>query len=195
MGIRDERVLGAFARVQRAQFVPAALRDAADDDRPLPIGHGQTISQPFVVALMTEALRLGGTERVLEVGTGSGYQCAILALLAAEVYSVEIVPELGARAEEVLRGALGLENVHLRVGDGRGGWPEAAPFDAILVAAAPAEVPPALVAQLGPGGRMVLPVGGDPDLQTLELVRRCDDGSVTVTSLLPVRFVPLTGAA
>ncbi len=193
MGIRDPRVLWAVEQVPRSLFVPEPLREDSDADRPLPIGHGQTISQPYIVALMTEALRLTGTERVLEVGTGSGYQCALLAYLAAEVYSIEIVPELGERAADVLFERLGLENVHLRVGDGRGGWPEAAPFDAIAVTAAPAEIPPALVAQLSPGGRMVIPVGGDPELQSLQLVRRGQAGETTVADLLPVRFVPLIG--
>ncbi len=193
MGIHDPRVLRAVEQVPRSLFVPAALRGDADADRPLPIGHGQTISQPYIVALMTEALRLDGTERVLEVGTGSGYQCAVLAMLAAEVWSIEIVPELSTRAGEALRGAMQLDNVHLRVGDGRAGWPEAAPFDAIAVTAAPAAIPAALVAQLALGGRMVIPVGGDPELQTLQLVRREDGGRTVVTDLLPVRFVPLTG--
>ncbi len=193
MGIRDERVLWAMEQVPRNLFVPSALRDDADADRPLPIGHGQTISQPFIVALMTEVLRLAGTERVLEIGTGSGYQCAVLAMLAAEVYSIEIVPELAGRAADVLLGPMRLENVHLRVGDGRQGWPEAAPFDAVAVTAAPAEIPPALVGQLAPGGRMVIPVGGDPEVQSLQLVRRGNDGTTTTTDLLPVRFVPLTG--
>lgn len=193
MGIRDPRVLRAVEQVPRRLFVPAPLRDESEADRPLPIGHGQTISQPYIVALMTEALRLTGTERVLEVGTGSGYQCALLAHLAAEVYSIEIVADLAERAADVLLGELGLENVHLRVGDGRGGWPEAAPFDAIVVTAAPAAIPPALVEQLSPGGRMVIPVGGDPEVQSLQLVRRDEAGGTAVADLLPVRFVPLTG--
>lgn len=190
MGIRDGRVLEAMADVDRAAFVPARLRGEADADRPLPIGHGQTISQPMVVAYMTELLRLRGPERVLEVGTGSGYQTAVLARLAIEVYSVEIVPELAERAAAALAAA-GIRNVHLRTGDGGRGWPEAAPFDRILVTAAAREVPPALVAQLAPGGRLVLPVGPELDAQVIRLVERREDGTDVSTDLLPVRFVPL----
>jgi protein-L-isoaspartate(D-aspartate) O-methyltransferase len=192
MGIRDPRVLDAVARVPRHLFVPEGLRLEAEADRPLPIGHGQTISQPFVVAYMTERLGLSGAESALEVGTGSGYQTALLALLAREVWSVEIVPELAERARGLLLGTMALGNVHLRVGDGSLGWPEAAPFDRILVAAAPDEVPPALVAQLAPGGRMILPVGAAAEVQMLRLVERGDDGVTTSRDLLPVRFVPLT---
>ena len=194
MGIRDQAVLRAVAEVPRALFVPPRLRAEADGDHPLPIGHGQTISQPFVVAYMTEQLRLDGHERALEVGTGSGYQTAILAHLAAEVFSIEIIPELAERAREILLGTLGLQNVHLRLGDGAGGWPEAAPFDRILVTAAAPEVPPALVAQLAPGGRMVIPVGDAPDVQVLRVVAKGNDGASVSTDLIPVRFVPLTGA-
>jgi protein-L-isoaspartate(D-aspartate) O-methyltransferase len=192
-GIRDPRVLSAIEQVPRELFVPPALRTEAEADRPLPIGHGQTISQPYIVALMTEALGLTGVERVLEVGTGSGYQCALLAFLAREVFSAEIVPELAARASEVLTGVLHLDNVHLKVGDGLRAWADVAPFDRVIVTAAPAEVPEALVRQLAPGGRMVVPVGGDPEVQTLKLVQRCNDGVTSQTDLLPVRFVPLTG--
>jgi protein-L-isoaspartate(D-aspartate) O-methyltransferase len=191
-GIRDERVLAAFAEVPRQAFVPEHLREAAEGDHPLPIGYGQTISQPFVVAYMTERLRLAGHERVLEVGTGSGYQTAILARLVEEVFSIEIVPELAARAREVLVGTLGVANVRLRVGDGALGWPEEAPFDRIMVTAAAPEVPPDLVAQLAPGGRMILPVGGTPEVQVLRVVDRGNDGVTAETDLLPVRFVPLT---
>ena len=193
MGIRDERVLRAVEQVPRQMFVPVALRDDAEADKPLPIGHGQTISQPFITAYMTEALHLTGSERVLEVGSGSGYQTALLALLAREVFSIEIVPEIAARAAEVLLGPMHLTNVHLRVGDGRQGWPEEAPFERVLVTAAPATVPDALEAQLAPGGRMVIPVGADPELQTLRLLQRGDDGVNTAADLLQVRFVPLTG--
>ncbi|MFL5270860.1 MAG: protein-L-isoaspartate(D-aspartate) O-methyltransferase [Anaeromyxobacteraceae bacterium] len=192
-GIRDARVLAAIEQVPRALFVPAEARDDADADRPLPIGQGQTISQPFIVAYMTEALHLSGDERVLEVGTGSGYQTAVLAALAREVYSIEIIPELSTRAAAVLLGTLALSNVHLRVGDGREGWPEAAPFECVIVTAAPAEVPQALLEQLSPGGRLVIPVGADVESQVLKLVVRGDDGVSEVTDLLPVRFVPLTG--
>jgi protein-L-isoaspartate(D-aspartate) O-methyltransferase len=175
--------------------VPESLWAEADDDRPLPIGYGQTISQPFVVAYMTERLELEGRERVLEVGTGSGYQTAILATLAREVFTVEIVPELSERAHRVVVDALGLTNVRFRVGDGALGWPEAAPFDATLVAAATPEVPDALVEQLAPGGRMILPVG-EQDFagQVLRLVRRGNDGAVEREDLLGVRFVPLVSA-
>jgi protein-L-isoaspartate(D-aspartate) O-methyltransferase len=193
-GIRDERVLRAFAEVRRELFVPERLREDADGDHPLPIGFGQTISQPFVVAYMTERLRLSGPERVLEVGTGSGYQTAILALLADEVFSIEIVPELAERARAILEGTLGLLNVRLRTGDGARGWPEEAPFDRVIVTAAAPEVPPALVAQLAPGGRMILPVGDELDVQTLRVLDRGNDGGDVVTDLLPVRFVPLTHA-
>ena len=191
-GIRDERVLAAFAEVPRRLFVPEPLREAADGDHPLPIGHGQTISQPFVVAYMTERLRLAGQERVLEVGTGSGYQTAILARLAEEVLSIEIVPELAARAREVLLDELHVANVRLRTGDGSLGWPEEAPFDRIMVTAAAPEVPAALVAQLAPGGRMILPVGLSPEVQMLRIVDRGNDGVTAEADVLPVRFVPLT---
>jgi protein-L-isoaspartate(D-aspartate) O-methyltransferase len=190
-GIRDERVLGAVAQVPRQLFVPEPYRDDAEADRPLPIGCGQTISQPFVVAFMTERLRLTGVERVLEVGTGSGYQTAILALLAEEVFSVEIVPELAARARETLVDTLGLLNVRFRTGDGALGWPEDAPFDRIIVTAAAPEVPPALTAQLAPGGRMILPVGEELDVQMLRVIDKGNDGESVETDLLPVRFVPL----
>jgi protein-L-isoaspartate(D-aspartate) O-methyltransferase len=195
MGIRDERVLRAVEQVPRQLFVPAPLRSEAEADRPLPIGCGQTISQPFITAYMTEALQLTGSERVLEVGSGSGYQTALLALLSREVFSIEIVPELAARAAEVLHGPMHLTNVHLRVGDGRQGWPEEAPFARIVVTAAPASVPEALEAQLAPGGRMVIPVGPDPELQSLRLFQRGNDGLSATVDLLPVRFVPLTGGA
>jgi protein-L-isoaspartate(D-aspartate) O-methyltransferase len=193
MGIRDRRGLGAVEEVPRHLFVPPPLRSEAEADRPLPIGHGQTISQPFIVAFMTEALRLTGDERVLEVGTGSGYQTAVLSLLAREVFSIEIVPELAARASELLLRTLELTNVRLRVGDGRLGWPEAAPFDGIIVTAAPGSIPEPLREQLAPGGRLVIPVGADPDLQVLKVLQRGDDGVSQETDLLPVRFVPLTG--
>jgi protein-L-isoaspartate(D-aspartate) O-methyltransferase len=193
-GIRDERVLEAIARVDRSVFVPESYRAEADADRPLPIGFGQTISQPFVVAFMSERLGLAGDERVLEIGTGSGYQTAILALLAREVFSVEIVEGLAARARELLLGTLGLENVRLRTGDGSLGWPEAAPFDRIIVTAAAPVIPPALVAQLAPGGRMIVPVGEELGFQSLRLVEKGRDGPTVETDVLPVRFVPLTHA-
>ncbi len=192
MGIRDERVLWAVSQVPRHLFVPPALRQEAEADRPLPIGHGQTISQPYIVAFMTEALELAGRERVLEIGTGSGYQTAILALLAAEVDSIEIVPELSARAAALLLGTLGLENVHLKTGDGARGWPERAPFDRILVTAAPQVLPTGLADQLVPGGRMIVPVGEQADVQILKQVDRAPDGALSIRDILPVRFVPMT---
>lgn len=195
-GIRDRRVLEAIARLERADFVPERSRDDAAADAPLPIGHGQTISQPYVVALMTEALQLKGHERVLEIGTGSGYQTAVLALLCREVYTVEIVPELARASRRLLR-RLGFENIFFRQGDGSLGWPEQAPFDAILAAAAPSEVPVPLVAQLARGGHMVLPVGpvgGSQQLLRIQRARRA--GALPhVERLLPVRFVPMTGQA
>lgn len=190
MGIRDAGVLGAMARLSRADFVAPDLRELADDDRPLPIGHGQTISQPYVVAFMTERLRLEPRHRVLEIGTGSGYQTAVLALLAAEVYSIELLPALADRARAVLVEGLGLRNVRLRTGDGSLGWAEAAPFDRILVTAAAPEVPPPLLAQLAPGGRLVAPVG-EEDEQVLRVVQRGADGITWAQDVLPVRFVPL----
>ncbi|WP_163989079.1 protein-L-isoaspartate(D-aspartate) O-methyltransferase [Pyxidicoccus caerfyrddinensis] len=195
-GIRDRRVLEAIARLERADFVPEDARAEAGADAPLPIGYGQTISQPYVVALMTEALQLKGHERVLEIGTGSGYQTAVLALLCREVYTVEIVPELARSSRRLLR-RLGFENVYFRRGDGSLGWPEAAPFDAILAAAAPSEVPTPLVAQLQRGGRMVIPVGplgGSQELLRIQRARREGDLPL-VERLLPVRFVPMTGEA
>jgi protein-L-isoaspartate(D-aspartate) O-methyltransferase len=195
MGIRSPRVLDAVAHLDRARFVVPELRRDADADYPLPIGFGQTISQPFVVAYMTERLGLLGEERVLEVGTGSGYQTALLAMLARRVHSVEIIPELAQRARVVLLDELALGNVTLRVGDGALGWAGAAPFDRILVTAAGPDVPPALLEQLAPGGRMILPVGPDPSGQVLRVVDRREDGSVSEVDMLPVRFVPLTHQA
>jgi protein-L-isoaspartate(D-aspartate) O-methyltransferase len=171
--------------------VPEPHAEQAGLDEPLPIGFGQTISQPFVVALMTEALELRETERVLEIGTGSGYQTAVLSRLAREVYSIEVVPELAARARELLLGRLALPNVHLRLGDGHRGWPDAAPFDAILLTAAPERIPEELVAQLADGGRLVAPVG--PTHEDQELIRAVREGAdVKVERLLGVRFVPMT---
>jgi len=192
MGIRSERVLAAVASVPRATFVPGELRFAAEADRPLPIGSGQTISQPYVVGYMTELLCLRGEERVLEVGTGSGYQTAILARLAAEVFSVERLPELSARAAAALE-ALGIANVRLRVGDGSLGWAEHAPYDRVLVTAAAPAPPPALVEQLAPGGRMVLPVGPPHGDQVLKLLCKGAGGEVEIEVVADVRFVPLLG--
>jgi protein-L-isoaspartate(D-aspartate) O-methyltransferase len=187
--ITDPRVLEAMGRVERHRFVPDALRAEAYDDHPLPIGHGQTISQPYIVAFMTQALRVEPQHRVLEIGSGSGYQAAILAELAKEVYTIEIVAPLGESAARTLK-ALGYANVQVRVGNGYLGWPEAAPFDRIIVTAAPDEIPPALVEQLRVGGIMAVPVGvGD---QELRILRRTESGLETITTL-PVRFVPMVG--
>ena len=191
-GIKDERVLAALRAVPRHEFVPADRKDDAYADKPLPIGYGQTISQPYVVAVMTELLDLPPDAKVLEVGTGSGYQAAVLAELAADVYSIEIVEPLASQAEARLK-ALGYARVHVRVGDGYAGWPEHAPFDGIIVAAAPQAVPPPLLAQLKPGARLVIPVG-DED-QTLRVYERSADGSLRHRAVFGVRFVPMTGQA
>lgn len=187
--IHDPRVLAAMRAVPRHEFVPEPLRDLAYQDRPLAIGHDQTISQPYIVALMTQLAALDERSRVLEVGTGSGYQTAVLAEIAAEVYSIEIVRPLAERTAATLA-RLGYTSVHLRIGDGHAGWPEAAPFDAILVAAAPAQVPQPLVEQLRVGGRLVIPVGDWN--QELQVITRTEHG-VERQSVLPVRFVPMTG--
>ena len=190
-GIRNGRVLEAIASLDRRDFVPEEHIEHAGLDEPLPIGFEQTISQPFVVALMTEAMDLRGDERVLEIGTGSGYQTAVLARLVREVYSVEIVAELAAAARERPTDRLGLPNVHLRWGDGHRGWAEEAPFDGIILTAAPERIPDALIAQLGVGGRLVAPVGPRHEDQELIRVRRTED-DVEVERLLGVRFVPMT---
>jgi protein-L-isoaspartate(D-aspartate) O-methyltransferase len=185
----SERVLRAMRTVPRHEFVPAEQSHNAYANRPLPIGSGQTISQPYIVALMTELMQVKPGDRVLEIGTGSGYQAAVLSPLVREVYSIEIVPELGQRAAETLA-RLGYRNVVTRIGDGYQGWPEHAPFDAIIVTAAPDHVPPALIRQLTPGGRLVIPVG--EVIQNLMVVARAADGTTTSTRIIPVRFVPLT---
>jgi protein-L-isoaspartate(D-aspartate) O-methyltransferase len=190
-GVRDPRVLAALRSVPRHEFVPVEQRASAYEDDPLPIGDGQTISQPYVVAAMTEALALRGGEKVLEIGTGSGYQAAILAELAREVYTIEIVPALADSAKERLA-RLGYRRVHVKHGDGWAGWPEAAPFEAIVVTAAPEHVPEALVAQLAMGGRMVIPVGDEGHQELWLLVR--DETGVRRERLMDVRFVPMTGA-
>jgi protein-L-isoaspartate(D-aspartate) O-methyltransferase len=189
-GIRNPAVLAAMRRVPRHEFVPAGVRPAAYHDRPLPIGEDQTISQPYIVALMTEAAEVRKGARVLEVGTGSGYQAAVLAELGAEVYSIEIVEPLARRAAATL--ARLHYSVHLRTGDGYRGWPEAAPFDAVLVTAAPPAIPEPLKDQLGPAGRLVVPVGIDS--QQLIVVRRAG-GRFEESRIAPVRFVPMTGEA
>jgi protein-L-isoaspartate(D-aspartate) O-methyltransferase len=188
-GIGDERVLAAMERVPRELFVPEELREAAYGDAALPIGHGQTISQPYMVALICEQLGLHGGERVLDVGTGSGYQAAVLAELAAEVHTIERIPELAERARENLAAAGYGQRVHLHVGDGTRGLPEQAPFAAIAVAAAALEPPPALYEQLEPRGRLVVPVGGAGE-QWLEVVVRTPEGPAVLRSV-PCRFVPL----
>jgi protein-L-isoaspartate(D-aspartate) O-methyltransferase len=191
-GVNDQRVLAAMAKVPREEFVPSESRPASYEDGPLPIGYGQTISQPYIVAFMTEQLRPNPTDRVLEIGTGSGYQAAILADLVSEVYSIEIVSLLAKNAEETLH-RLGYKNVHLKIGDGYQGWPEAAPFDAIIVTCAPDKVPQPLVDQLKDGGRMVIPVG-DKFAQQLYLLEK-KNGQLKQSATLPVRFVPMTSGA
>ena len=186
----SEQVLAAVAAVPRHAFVPSALEDLAWEDSALPIGHGQTISQPFVVALMTELLALEPHHRVLEIGTGCGYQAAILAHLAAEVWSVEFVEALAAAAGERLA-RLGCANVHVRQGDGRAGWPEAAPFDSIIVTAAAGSLPQAIAEQLRPGGRIIAPIGRAPWAQELILFRKDQAGEMHQSAVLPVVFVPL----
>jgi protein-L-isoaspartate(D-aspartate) O-methyltransferase len=188
-GVRDARVLAAMRKVERHRFVPEALQHWAYADQPLPIGHGQTISQPYIVAFMTESLELKPSDRVLEIGTGSGYQAAILAELCREVYSIEIVEPLSKEASERLE-KQAYKNLKLRVGNGYRGWPEAAPFDAIMVTAAPPSIPQALLDQLAVGGRLLVPVGRL--FQELVRVRRTPKGMVQ-EDLLPVRFVPMVG--
>ncbi len=190
-GIDDPRLLSAMGKVPRHLFVPPEYRDSAYEDRPLPIGYGQTISQPYIVALMTYHLQLKPTDRVLEIGTGSGYQAAVLAELAKEVYTIEIIPELAKKASERLR-ELGYDNVHVKCGDGFFGWPEHAPFDAIIITCAAPEIPPRLVDQLKEGGRMILPLGADPFYQTLTLVTK-QDGELLKKRITGVVFVPMTG--
>jgi len=189
--VKDRAVLDAMRRVPRHKFVPANLMDAAYEDSPLPLMLGQTISQPYIVGYMTQALQLQGTERVLEIGTGSGYQAAVLAELVPEVFTIEILPELAAQARTTLD-ALGYKNIRIRSGDGYLGWPEYAPFDRIIVTAAPDHVPQPLIDQLKPGGKMIIPVGRME--QDLVLIEKSEQG-VTRRSTIPVRFVPMTGRA
>ena len=190
-GVKDKAVLEAMRRVPRHLFVPPDMVDSAYDDNPLPIGHGQTISQPYIVALMTELLRLKSDSKVLEIGTGSGYQTAILAELAATVYTIEIVKPLVNPAQELLK-SLGYQNIFFRYGDGHEGWLEEAPFDAIIVTAAPKHVPEPLVQQLAMGGRMAIPVGDY--YQDLALLTKTEHG-VQKKDVTGVRFVPMTGKA
>ncbi|MCH7554451.1 MAG: protein-L-isoaspartate(D-aspartate) O-methyltransferase [Proteobacteria bacterium] len=189
----DDRVMAALARVPRHEFVPERVRPYAYENRPLPIGYGQTISQPYIVALMTDLLALGEDSVVLEIGTGSAYQAAVLAELVARVYTIEIVEPLGSAARRRLA-RLGYDNVEVRIGDGYDGWAEHAPFDAIMVTAAASHVPPPLLGQLKPGGRLVIPVGDRFFTQQLILIEKRDDGALTTTQVLPVRFVPLVRA-
>lgn len=189
-GVNNPSVLNALLTVERHRFVPPELLDVAYSDRPLPIGHGQTISQPFIVAYMTELLQVDSTHKVLEIGTGSGYQAAVLAELAKEVYTIEIVAPLGQQAEDRLK-SLGYSNVHVKIGDGYLGWPEHAPFDRIIVTAAPETVPPILVEQLKRGGRMVVPAGPRFWGQDLLIVEKDANGKITRESTIPVRFVPM----
>ncbi len=191
-GIASPRVLAAMRKVPRHEFVPEGLRARAYEDGPLPIGHGQTISQPFVVAFMTDRLDPKPTDRVLEIGTGSGYQAAVLAELVAQVYTIEIIEDLAKRAAADLA-RVGYTNVHVRASDGFKGWPEAAPFDAVIVTCAPEKVPQPLIDQLKDGGRMIIPVGpmGDQDLVLLHK----HGSKLDRRSVLPVRFVPMTGEA
>jgi protein-L-isoaspartate(D-aspartate) O-methyltransferase len=191
-GITSERVLAAMAKVPREEFVPPDSRAASYEDGPLPIGYSQTISQPYIVAFMTEQLRPQPGDRVLEIGTGSGYQAAILSELVSDVYSIEIVEPLAKNAEATLQ-RLGYKNVHVKTGDGYKGWPETAPFDAIIVTCAPDKVPQPLVDQLKDGGRMVIPVG-DRFAQELYLLEK-KNGQLKQSATLPVRFVPMTSEA
>jgi len=188
--IEDERVLAAMNKVPRHEFVPEDQRNRAYADQPLPIGYGQTISQPYIVAFMTAALDLEPTDRVLEIGTGCGYQAAVLAELAHHVYTIEIVEPLAKRAKATLE-RLGYDNISVKVGDGYEGWPEHAPFDAIIVTCAPDHVPAALVDQLAEGGRMVIPVGEQHLPQHLDVLEK-KNGAVEREAVLPVRFVPMT---
>lgn len=190
----DARVMKAMGRVPRHAFVPAKVRDQAYENRPLSIGSGQTISQPFIVALMTDLARVQPESRVLEVGTGSGYQAAVLAELCKSVYTIEIVAKLGNEAAARLR-SLGYRNVEVRVGDGYAGWPERAPFDAIVVTAGADHVPAPLTEQLKPGGRLVIPVGPSPIDSQLTVVEKQADGSLRTETVVPVSFVPLTRGA
>jgi protein-L-isoaspartate(D-aspartate) O-methyltransferase len=193
-GVSDRLVLDAMAAVPRHWFVPPDVAAEAYTDGPLPIGQGQTISQPYIVALMTEALRLSPTDKVLEIGTGSGYQAAVLSEITPQVFTIEIVPELAASARAVFEERC-YETIAAREGDGYRGWPEEAPFDAIIVTAAPDHVPPALVEQLAVGGRMCLPVGASSWSQQLLVLTRRADGTLDEERLAPVRFVPMTGEA
>jgi len=188
-GIKDPRVIEAMSKVPRHLFVPEDLRESAYDDRPLPIGEGQTISQPYIVAFMTEALNLSPGDNVLEIGTGSGYQAAILAEIAREVYTIEIRPRLGETARERLN-EMGYRNISVKIGDGYKGWPEEVPFDAIIVTCAPEEIPKPLVDQLAEGGRMIIPVGERGGVQELVLLKK-EKGMIREKAVMKVLFVPM----
>jgi protein-L-isoaspartate(D-aspartate) O-methyltransferase len=189
----DPRVMDAMATVPRHRLVPERIRSSAYENRPLSIGHGQTISQPYIVAVMTDLLKTTPSSRVLEIGTGSGYQAAILAEVVEQVYTIEIIEPLGELARENLA-KLGYTNIETRIGDGYYGWEEQAPFDAIVVTAAASHIPPPLIEQLAAGGRMIIPVGSRFMVQQLVLVEKDETGQVTTRQILPVRFVPLTGS-
>ena len=189
-GIRDDAVLEVMRSVERHNFVPENYRDRAYSDGPLPIGHGQTISQPYIVAFMTEQLQVSSQHKVLEIGTGSGYQAAILGELAKHVFTIEIIPELAEGAKNILN-HLSYKNITVRAGDGYKGWPEESPFERIMVTAAPTEIPQTLIDQLAPGGRMILPVGAQFLVQYLWVIEKDDQGTVTKEKILPVRFVPM----
>lgn len=189
-GVSHPRVLAVMEQIPRHEFVPSQMGHDAYADAPLPIGHGQTISQPYIVALMSEMLAVEPVSRVLEIGTGSGYQAAVLGGLVAEVYSMEIVAPLALEAKQTLE-RLGYKNIHVKAGDGYPGWPAAAPFDAIIVTCAPEHVPPALVVQLREGGRMVVPIGETGAIQELHLLEK-NGGVMREKSTIPVRFVPMT---
>jgi protein-L-isoaspartate(D-aspartate) O-methyltransferase len=188
----DERVMAAIGTVERHQFVDESWRSDAYENRPLPIGYGQTISQPYIVALMTDLLAPEPEDVVLEIGTGSGYQAAILSGLVKKVYSIEIIPQLGKSASQLLE-RLGFENIELKTADGYHGWEEHAPFDAIIVTAAASHIPPPLVQQLKPGGVLIIPVGPPFQVQQLTLVQKDNEGALTTRQILPVSFVPFTG--
>ncbi len=192
-GVNDPQVIGAMKSVPRHKFVPDKYITSAYEDNPLPIGYGQTISQPYIVAYMTEVLNLKKTSRVLEVGTGSGYQAAILSPIVKQVYTIEIISELANSAAIRLKN-LGYDNVEVAIGDGYYGWNKYAPFDAIIVTAAAGHIPPLLLKQLKNNGRMVIPVGGSFTVQNLILISKDGDGNITTRNLMPVRFVPLTGS-
>lgn len=190
-GVTDEGVLNAMRKVERHKFVSPEMTKYAYEDEPLPIGYGQTISQPYIVALMTEALQIKKSDKVLEIGTGSGYQAAILAEIAKEVYTIEIVPELAKSAAKKLE-ELGYKNIHVKCADGFLGWPKAAPFDAIIVTCSANDVPPPLIEQLGQGGRLIMPMGLETTYQNLVLIEK-KQGRLLKTIVAPVRFVPMTG--